>query len=74
MGWFLCGKEAGAVAGCCPSGYGCGTASCSLVSAGATATVAKEMPGSGAGRVRGDGIGKGGLGGLVLLVIGVIGL
>ncbi|OIW31581.1 hypothetical protein CONLIGDRAFT_571658 [Coniochaeta ligniaria NRRL 30616] len=53
-GWFLCGKDGGDKAGCCPSGYGCGTASCSLVTAGATASVAKEVPGTGgAGRVVG---------------------
>lgn len=48
-GWFLCGKDAGARPGCCPSGYGCGTASCSLVASGATASVAKEVPGTGGG-------------------------
>lgn len=46
-GWFLCGKEAGPVAGCCPSGYSCGTASCSVANAQVTGTVAKERPGSG---------------------------
>ncbi|CAK7240081.1 MAG: hypothetical protein STHCBS139747_001518 [Sporothrix thermara] len=42
-GWFLCGANAGPVAGCCPSGYSCGTASCSLKGASA-ATVQKELP------------------------------
>ncbi|CAK7220466.1 hypothetical protein SBRCBS47491_004198 [Sporothrix bragantina] len=42
-GWFLCGSNAGPVAGCCPSGYSCGTASCSLTGASAT-TVQKELP------------------------------
>lgn len=56
-GWFMCGKEAGPVAGCCPSGYSCGTASCTVGKAGATGTIAKELPGSGngGGRVSGDG-------------------
>ncbi|KAL1899865.1 hypothetical protein Sste5346_002731 [Sporothrix stenoceras] len=45
-GWFLCGASAGPVAGCCPSGYGCGTASCTLTGASAT-TVQKELPTSG---------------------------
>lgn len=42
--WFLCGRDAGNVAGCCPSGYSCGTASCFLATGGATASVAKELP------------------------------
>ncbi len=46
-GWFLCGSQAGPVAGCCPSGYSCGTASCTLVSASSTAEVQKELPSSG---------------------------
>ncbi|KAK4219374.1 hypothetical protein QBC37DRAFT_367952 [Rhypophila decipiens] len=45
-GWFLCGKDAGPVAGCCPSGYACGTASCTVRNSQATGTVAKELPGS----------------------------
>ncbi|CAK7206992.1 hypothetical protein SEUCBS139899_009800 [Sporothrix eucalyptigena] len=45
-GWFLCGANAGPVAGCCPSGYSCGTASCSLTGASAT-TVQKELPTNG---------------------------
>ncbi|KAI0098891.1 hypothetical protein GGR51DRAFT_536765 [Nemania sp. FL0031] len=52
-GWFLCGADAGAVSGCCPSGYICGTASCTLSAATATATVQKELPGNGAMRARG---------------------
>ncbi|KAK1754805.1 hypothetical protein QBC47DRAFT_403214 [Echria macrotheca] len=55
-GWFLCGREAGPVPGCCPEGYSCGTASCSVVTGGATATVAKELPG-GASLGRGMGVG-----------------
>lgn len=51
-GWALCptDADAGPVAGCCPSGYSCGTASCFLATASATASVAKELPGSGAVR------------------------
>ncbi|RYC59705.1 hypothetical protein CHU98_g6496 [Xylaria longipes] len=45
-GWFLCGAGAGPVAGCCPSGYVCGTASCTLSATTATATVQKELPGN----------------------------
>ncbi|KAI0965094.1 hypothetical protein F4678DRAFT_453829 [Xylaria arbuscula] len=52
-GWFLCGADAGPVSGCCPSGYACGTASCTLSAATATATVQKELPGNGAGGWRG---------------------
>ncbi|KAI1742711.1 hypothetical protein F4680DRAFT_411542 [Xylaria scruposa] len=55
-GWFLCGAGGGAVAGCCPSGYVCGTASCTLSAATATATVQKELPGNdAAGGRRGRG-------------------
>ncbi|KAI0108515.1 hypothetical protein F4814DRAFT_61612 [Daldinia grandis] len=43
-GWFLCGEDAGPVAGCCPSGYNCGAASCTLSASTATATVGKELP------------------------------
>ncbi|KAJ2901468.1 gpi anchored protein [Zalerion maritima] len=42
-GWFLCGEDAGSIAGCCPDDYVCGTASCTITE-GATATVAKELP------------------------------
>jgi hypothetical protein len=45
-GWFLCGADAGPVFGCCPSGYMCGTASCTLSAATATATIQKELPGN----------------------------
>ncbi|KAK3370249.1 hypothetical protein B0H63DRAFT_312080 [Podospora didyma] len=45
-GWFLCGSDAGPLPGCCPSGYSCGTASCSSVATAGTATVAKALPGS----------------------------
>ncbi|KAI0387066.1 hypothetical protein F5Y04DRAFT_76090 [Hypomontagnella monticulosa] len=48
-GWFLCGSDAGPVAGCCPSGYDCGTASCTLAASSATATVQKELPSSAPG-------------------------
>ncbi|KAI1658185.1 hypothetical protein F4813DRAFT_357674 [Daldinia decipiens] len=44
-GWFLCGgDDAGPVAGCCPSGYACGAASCTISTSTATATVQKELP------------------------------
>lgn len=43
-GWFMCGKDAGPVAGCCPSGYSCGTASCYTVEASQTGRVQKEFP------------------------------
>ncbi|KXJ90827.1 hypothetical protein Micbo1qcDRAFT_234114 [Microdochium bolleyi] len=51
-GWFMCGKEAGPIAGCCPSGYQCGTASCTLVSGTPVATVNKELPSSGLSRAQ----------------------
>ncbi|KAI0846000.1 hypothetical protein F5Y00DRAFT_245097 [Daldinia vernicosa] len=44
LGWFLCGEDAGPVAGCCPSGYTCGAASCTISTNTATATVQKELP------------------------------
>ncbi|KAL7942134.1 hypothetical protein V8C42DRAFT_348003 [Trichoderma barbatum] len=43
-GWFLCGKDAGSVAGCCPSGYKCGTASCFTSSASQTNSLQKQQP------------------------------
>ena len=43
-GWFLCGAEAGPIAGCCPSGYNCGTASCYTTEASETGRVQKEQP------------------------------
>ncbi|KAH8131142.1 hypothetical protein LI328DRAFT_139079 [Trichoderma asperelloides] len=43
-GWFLCGKDAGSVAGCCPSGYKCGTASCFTSTASETNSVQKQEP------------------------------
>ncbi|KAJ6783342.1 hypothetical protein PWT90_04341 [Aphanocladium album] len=43
-GWFMCGSDAGARPGCCPSGYDCGTASCFSVSASQTGSVQKEQP------------------------------
>ncbi|KAG8158665.1 hypothetical protein KVR01_011787 [Diaporthe batatas] len=49
-GWSLCPASAGPTAGCCPSGYDCGTASCFLATGSATASLAKEFPAnSGAG-------------------------
>ncbi|KAI2630145.1 hypothetical protein GGS21DRAFT_217907 [Xylaria nigripes] len=47
-GWFLCGTDAGPVAGCCPSGYKCGAASCTLAAASATETLPKELAGGAA--------------------------
>ena len=43
-GWFLCGRDAGPTAGCCPSGYECGTASCFTEQASQTGSVQKELP------------------------------
>ncbi|KAI1485051.1 hypothetical protein F5X96DRAFT_683130 [Biscogniauxia mediterranea] len=63
-GWFMCGADAGPVPGCCPDGYVCGTASCTLSAAAETATVQKEMPG-GAGAAAGMGMGRMLGGGLV---------
>ncbi|GAP84582.1 putative gpi anchored protein [Rosellinia necatrix] len=58
-GWFLCGADAGPVSGCCPTGYLCGTASCTLSAATATATVQKERPGNAAaGRAAARGQGR----------------
>lgn len=69
-GWFLCGKEGGDVEGCCPSGYGCGTVSCTRTGGGAEVT-GKVLPGgaggSGVGRVTGGGWGWAGV------VMGVVG-
>lgn len=48
-GWFLCPSDAGPIAGCCPSGYACGTASCTLSATTATATVQKVLPSAGHG-------------------------
>jgi len=50
-GWYMCGSDAGPEPGCCPSGYNCGTVSCSAVADGATATVAKARPGQGTRQV-----------------------
>ncbi|KAK4121090.1 hypothetical protein N657DRAFT_578450 [Parathielavia appendiculata] len=58
-GWYLCGSEGGDVAGCCPTGYECGTASCFAVVSGTrtgiggvAASVAKGLAGhNGGGRV-----------------------
>lgn len=43
-GWFLCGAAAGPIAGCCPSGYECGTASCYTSDSSETGRVQKEQP------------------------------
>ncbi|KAH7358426.1 hypothetical protein B0T11DRAFT_103700 [Plectosphaerella cucumerina] len=47
-GWFMCGADAGPVAGCCPSGYECGVASCTTVQASQTEAIQKMLPDSGA--------------------------
>ncbi|KAF4345470.1 gpi anchored [Fusarium beomiforme] len=49
-GWFLCGRDAGPVAGCCPNGYDCGTASCFTAQASETGRVQKEFPKADAAR------------------------
>ncbi|GAO17125.1 hypothetical protein UVI_02026580 [Ustilaginoidea virens] len=43
-GWFMCGADAGPLAGCCPSGYQCGTASCFTAGATETGKVQKQAP------------------------------
>lgn len=48
-GWFLCGESAGPVAGCCPSGFECGSASCFAAQASQTGSVQKEVPRQSAG-------------------------
>lgn len=47
-GWSTCAATLGG--NCCPSGYECGTASCSLVSPTQTALVQKKSPNVGAER------------------------
>ncbi|CCF46856.1 hypothetical protein CH063_00083 [Colletotrichum higginsianum] len=46
-GWFLCGEDGGPIPGCCPSGYQCGTASCSSVSPSETGEIQKHFPNGG---------------------------
>ncbi|KAM7195989.1 hypothetical protein V8F33_006440 [Rhypophila sp. PSN 637] len=72
-GWFLCGKDAGPVAGCCPSGYACGTASCTVQNSQVTGTVAKELPGSSNSAPSSMSPSRLGLGAAVL-VMGVVGM
>ncbi|KID76437.1 hypothetical protein MBR_04372, partial [Metarhizium brunneum ARSEF 3297] len=43
-GWFMCGQNAGPMAGCCPSGYSCGTASCFTAGATETGKIQKQAP------------------------------
>ncbi|KAG8418038.1 hypothetical protein J3458_005479 [Metarhizium acridum] len=43
-GWLMCGQNAGPVAGCCPSGYSCGTASCFTAGATETGKIQKQAP------------------------------
>ena len=54
-GWSSCAPSAGG--NCCPSGYGCGTASCSLVSASSTEVVQKASPNVGSVNKRVIGVG-----------------
>lgn len=70
-GWFLCGTAAGPAAGCCPSGYECGTASCFTVRASQTGSVQKEAPakGSADGRFGVRGLLLGGVVGASLLAL-----
>ncbi|KAI0019303.1 hypothetical protein F4780DRAFT_793390 [Xylariomycetidae sp. FL0641] len=68
-GWTLCGGG-GDTPGCCPDGYTCGTASCTLVAASATRTVQKELPGQAAGV--GRGWGEALLGALCAGLVGVL--
>lgn len=44
-GWFICGRDSGPISGCCPSGYSCGTASCTTIQASETVLVQKQAPG-----------------------------
>ncbi|KAJ9156513.1 GPI anchored protein [Pleurostoma richardsiae] len=72
-GWFLCPSAAGPVAGCCPSGYSCGTASCTIVTASATATVQKELPGASGANKRVGGLALGAvLPWVVAFVVGLV--
>ncbi|KAH6985953.1 hypothetical protein BKA56DRAFT_579467 [Ilyonectria sp. MPI-CAGE-AT-0026] len=69
-GWFMCGTDAGTVAGCCPSDYDCGTASCFTVSASRTAKVQKQFPDADSAAQRSPRAFLGGvLGALCLLIV-----
>lgn len=70
-GWFMCGSDAGPVAGCCPSGYECGVASCTTVQASQTEEIQKMLPDSGARSRTSPGLGVAVtvLGGVVSLLI-----
>lgn len=71
-GWFMCSEESGGgpTPGCCPDGYGCGTASCTLSASTATVTVMKHLPSSGA--ATGNGRREGGAWGWVWVNAGVL--
>ncbi|KAL6805749.1 hypothetical protein J3E68DRAFT_421995 [Trichoderma sp. SZMC 28012] len=79
-GWFLCGKDAGSVAGCCPSGYKCGTASCFTSSASETNSLQKQQPepeapnkNAAAGSTpRNNWLALGGIAGSLFLILGSI--
>ena len=71
-GWSLCPAEAGPIAGCCPDGYRCGTASCTLSQPDATATAQKQFPNA-AGESRWAGSSGAGRWALALLLCAVVG-
>lgn len=52
IGWSTCGGSGVTAGGCCPSGYGCGSQSCTSAAASTTGIVGKEGTSSGADRVR----------------------
>ncbi|CAK7564945.1 MAG: hypothetical protein SEPTF4163_002851 [Sporothrix epigloea] len=66
-GWFLCGTNAGPVAGCCPSGYSCGTASC--LRTGASATTVQKEPTTSSGHPGSTGSGSRAKSGWSLLAV-----
>ncbi|PTB38991.1 hypothetical protein M441DRAFT_60201 [Trichoderma asperellum CBS 433.97] len=77
-GWFLCGKDAGSVAGCCPSGYKCGTASCFTSAASETNSVQKQEPEAPSKNAASSAVSSnsliimGGITGTLLLLLGVL--
>jgi len=66
-GWSTCAASVGG--NCCPSGYACGTASCSLVSPTQTSVVQKGSPSAG---TRNRGVWGSGVAFCLLLVIMVV--
>lgn len=67
-GWQTCAPEVGG--NCCPSGYQCGTASCSLVQASQTAVAGKNSPSSGGSVVEVGGMSM--LTGILIAVWGLL--